>query len=215
MKQVKNKVMGLETTIFENDYHYKVKFVNKCIKIIRFSDNPKRVEAYKILVFKMMKDIVKKNICNFLNLLRNTYKKDMLPDRDELVASSYIIFDKCLEKFVLDKGYNFYFYYNKSLSRNFFRDYQKEVKSSKSVEVTESVFITNINFHNSQISDPVNLLEHFDFNELEIKICISRMNGQKTSEFLKENPKVLNGQYSRGLKRIKEVLTVFKNRGDI
>ena len=62
-----------------------------------------------------MKDIVKKNIANYLNLLNNTEAKDM-PDRDELVADCYIIFDKCLEKYIIKGNYNFYFYYNKSLS---------------------------------------------------------------------------------------------------
>jgi hypothetical protein len=41
------------------------------------------------------------------------------------------------------------------------------------------------------------------------------MAGQKTSEFLKENPEVTNGQYSRYLKRIKEVLQTSKEEGEI
>lgn len=208
--------MGLESMYFKADYHYKAKLVNKWIAIIRYSPNEKRVKAYKNLVFKMMKDIVKKNIANYLNLLNNTEVKDM-PDRDELVADCYIIFDKCLEKYIIKGNYNFYFYFNKSLSRNFYRDYQKELQRSNSrVEVSEALESVNKGFHDYREPDTTELLmTQLGFNELEIRICRSRMAGQKTSEFLEENPEITNGQYSRCLKRIKEVLQHSKEEGEI
>lgn len=208
--------MSLESMYFKADYHYKAKFVNKCIAIIRFSKNEKRVQAYKNLVFKMMKDIVKKNIANYLNLLTNTEMKDM-PDRDELVADCYIIFNKCLEKYVLNKTYNFYFYFNKSLSRNFYRDYQKELqRSNNHVEVSEALATVNKGFHDYRKPDNTELImSQLGFDELEKRICRSRMLGQKTSEFLKENPDVTNGQYSRCLKKIKEVLQQSQEREEI
>lgn len=208
--------MGLESMYFKADYHYRAKFVNKCISIIRYSKDERRVRAYKNLVFKMMKDIVKKNICNYLNLLQNTEMKDM-PDKDELIADCYIIFDKCLEKYVIKKNYNFYFYFNKSLSRNFYRDYQKEFqRSNNHVEVSEALESVNKGFHDYREPDTTELLmEHLGLDELEKRICRSRMLGQKTSEFLKENPEVTNGQYSRCLKRIKEVLQTSEEEGEI
>lgn len=209
--------MGLESVYFKKDYHYKAKFVNRCIAIIRFSKNEKRVRAYKNLVFKMMKDIVKKNISNYVNLLQNTERKDTLPERDELVADCFLIFDKCLEKYKLGKGYNFYFYFNKSLSRNFFRDYQKELqRNNNHVEVTEALETVNEGFHDTREPDTTELLMiHLGLDETEKRICRSRMLGQKTSEFLEENPDISNGLYSRCLKRIKEVLNEFKEKGEI
>lgn len=208
--------MGLESMYFKADYHYKAKLVNKWIAIIRYSPNEKRVKAYKNLVFKIMKDIVKKNIANYLNLLNNTEVKDM-PDRDELVADCYIIFDKCLEKYIIKGNYNFYFYFNKSLSRNFYRDYQKELQRSNGhVEISEALEAVNKGFHDYREPDTTELLmEHLGLDELEKRICRSRMLGQKTSEFLKENPEVTNGQYSRCLKKIKEVLTTSQEKGEI
>jgi hypothetical protein len=58
-------------------------------------------------------------------------------------------------------------------------------------------------------------MEQIGFDEFEKRICRSRMLGQKTSEFLEENPDVSNGQYSKGLKRIKEILTIQKEKGEI
>lgn len=208
--------MSLGSVYFKADYHYRADFVNRCIAIIRYSKDERRVRAYKNLVFKMMKDIVNKNICNQLNLLQNTEMKDM-PDKDELIADCYIIFDKCLEKYVIKKGYNFYFYFNKSLSRNFYRDYQKEFqRSNNHVEVSEALESVNKGFHDYREPDTTELLmTQLGFNELEIRICRSRMAGQKTSEFLEENPEITNGQYSRCLKRIKEVLQHSKEEGEI
>lgn len=208
--------MSLESVCFKRDYHYKAKFVNKCIAIIRFTKSEKRRRAYRNLVFKMMKDIVKKNIANYLNLLSSIDMKDTLPSRDELIADCYIIFDKCVEKYKLGKGYNFYFYFNKSLSRNFFRDYQKELQRSNSVEITEALATVNSGFHDYRQLDTTELLmTHLGLTELEMRICRSRMLGQKTSEFLAENEDVTNAQYSKCLKRIKEVLIEFQEEGEI
>lgn len=208
--------MSLESVYFKRDYHYKAKFVNKCIAIIRFTKSEKRRRAYHNLVFKMMKDIVKKNIANYLNLLSSIDMKDTLPSRDELIADCYIIFDKCVEKYKLGKGYNFYFYFNKSLSRNFFRDYQKELQRSNSVEITEALATVNSGFHDYRQLDTTELLmTHLGLTELEMRICLSRMLGQKTSEFLAENEDVTNAQYSKCLKRIKEVLIEFQEEGEI
>lgn len=208
--------MSLESRYFKKDYHYKAKFINKCIVIIKFSKKEKRVNAYKNLVFRMMKDIVKKNISNYLNLLQNTYRKDTLPERDELVSDCFIIFNKCLEKYIICKEYNFYFYFNKSLSRNFFRDYKKEIQRNNGVEITGALETVNHGFHINANPDTTELLmTQLRLSELEIRICKSRMIGQKTSEFLEENEDVTNSQYSKSLKRIKEILIIFKEKGEI
>lgn len=204
--------MSLESVFFQRDYHYKVGFVNKCIAIIRFAKSSERQEAYRNLVFKMMKDIVKKNIANYLNLLSFVIDKEMLPSRDELVADSYIIFDKCLEKYKIGKGYNFYFYFNKSLSRNFFRTYQREaLKRNNSVRITEAMETVNPGFHDHSQPDMTELLfKCLDFSELEQRICRSRLLGQKVCEFLANNSDVSEIQYSKALRRIKQVLTDMK-----
>lgn len=210
--------MSLESMYFKKDYHYKSRLVNKWIAIIRGAEkveNHKRARAFKNLVFKMMKDIVKKNICNYLNLLQNTERKDM-PERDELIADCYIIFDKCLSKFKIGKGFNFYFYFNKSLSRNFFRDYQKELNRNKKVEITEALENVNSGFHDNKEPDTTEVLMlNLGFSEIEMRICRSRVLGQKTSEFLEDNEDITPAQYSKGLKRVKEILIIYQEKGEI
>jgi len=41
------------------------------------------------------------------------------------------------------------------------------------------------------------------------------MLGQKTSEFLKENTDITNSQYSKSLKKIKEVIMMFQEKGEL
>ena len=208
--------MSLESTYFKVDFFYNAPLVEKYVKIIQTSKSPKRVRVFKNLVFMMMKDIVKKNIANYLNLLRNSGVED-LPERDELVADCYLIFDKCVYNFILGRGYNFYFYFNKSLSRNFFRDYQRETKHNNSTtEITVVMTIVNSSFHSSEERGSVDLLmDQLSFTDLEKRVCKSRISGQKTSEFLKSNPDITNSQYSRTLKVVKEKLNIAKENKDI
>ena len=208
--------MSLESTYFKVDFFYNAPLVEKYVKIIQTSKSPKRVRVFKNLVFMMMKDIVKKNIANYLNLLRNSGVKE-LPERDELVADCYLIFDKCVYNFILGRGYNFYFYFNKSLSRNFFRDYQRETKHNNSTtEITVVMTVVNSSFHSSEEKGSVDLLmDQLSFTDLEKRVCKSRIAGQKTSEFLKSNPDITNSQYSRALKVVKEKLNIVKENKDI
>lgn len=209
--------MTLERLYFERDYHYNPRLTNKCIAIIRFARDEKRVKAYKNLLFKMMKDIVLKNVGNYTNLLRGVeINPEDIPERDELIAECFIIFDKCVEKFAFGRGFNFYFYFNKALSRNFFREYQREKVKNRGVELSEAILTVVEDLHQKENPDLTEFMfERLEFTELEIKICNSRLLGQKTSEFLRDNPDVNNNQYSRSLKKIKEVLCELQTNGDI
>ena len=202
---------SLENTYFNKNYKYRVKFVNKCIKIIRYSDKLSRICSFKNLMFKMMKDVVKKNISNYINLLRNTDVKE-IPTRDELVSECYLVFDKCLYGFDLNGGFNFYFYFNKSLSRYFYKMYQKELfRSSNSVEVSEVMEVVNSGFHDKSEPDTIELLmSTLNFNEIDKRICRSKIMGKKTQEFLNENSDISKIEYSESMKKIKAILTKYK-----
>lgn len=203
--------MNLENKLFKHDFHYRIKFANKCLAIIKYSKNEKRVVAFKNLMFRMMKDIVRKNIHNYLNLLSSIGLKDEY-ERDELVSECYVIFDKCVKKYIINDKNNFYFYFNKSLSRNFYRKYQKEFQ--KKAEVTEITIENNRSFH-SELDITELLLDNLDFSPLEKKVCESRLLGQKVSEFLNNNPDISNMQYSKALRKIKEKLITLREKGEI
>ena len=208
--------MTLENLYFRKDFYYDAEQVERYIGIIQTSTSSKRVRAYKNLVFMMMKDIVKKNISNFLNLLRGIDSPD-IPDRDDLVTNCYITFDKCLEKYIVGRGYNFYFYFNKSLSRNFFREYQREMqRMNTSAEVTEAMSYVSKEMRVGAVHSSVDfIMENLQFTPLEKKICHSKMSGQRASDFLKMNPEVTNSQYSRALKSVKNKLLLAKENNEI
>lgn len=208
--------MTLENLYFRKDFYYDAEQVEKYIGIIQTSTSSKRVRAYKNLIFMMMKDIVKKNISNFLNLLRGIDSPD-IPERGDLVTNCYITFDKCLEKYIVGRGYNFYFYFNKSLSRNFFREYQREMqRMNASAEVTEAMFYVSKEMRVDAVHSSVDfVMDNLQFTPLEKKICHSKMSGQRASDFLKMNPKVTNSQYSRALESVKNKLLLAKENNEI
>ena len=214
--------MGLESKYFKHNFYYDNARVERFIEIIKSpNSSPQRQQAFKNVVFKMMKDVVKKNMRNYLNLLTNgtSIEKEEIPTEDELVADCYIIFDKCLTKYKLGAGYNFYFYFNKSMSRCFYRSWTKEmVRDNSSIEIGEALETVNARFHTSadHTSNSMNLLlSTFDFNPLELRVIKSRLAGQKTGEFLKANTDVTHNQYSAALKSIKERIQGFRDLGEI
>lgn len=214
--------MGLESKYFKHDFYYDNARVERFIAIIKDPASPStRQQAFKNVVFKMMKDVVKKNMRNYLNLLSNgtSIPQDEIPTEDELVADCYLIFDKCLTKYKLGYGYNFYFYFNKSMSRCFYRAWTKEMsRDNSSVEIGEALETVNARFHTSadSTSNSMNLLlDSFGFSPLERRVIKSRLAGQKTGEFLRANTDVTHNQYSQALKSVKAVLKEFKESGEI
>lgn len=214
--------MGLESKYFKHDFYYDNARVERFIGIIKDPESPsRRQQAFKNVVFKMMKDVVKKNMRNYLNLLTNgtSIPQDEIPTEDELVADCYLIFDKCLTKYKLGCGYNFYFYFNKSMSRCFYRAWTKEMsRDNSSVEIGEALETVNARFHTSadSTSNSMNLLlDSLGVNSLERRVIKSRLAGQKTGEFLKANTDVTHNQYSQALKNVKVLLKKFKDSGEI
>ena len=102
-------------------------------------------------------------------------------------------------------GHNFYFYFNKSLSRNFFRNYQKLVKQKNTVfELTDAIEAINEEMRVAHNHVSIELvMEQLEMNELEKRICRSKLNGQKSAEFFKENEDVSQFEYSQALKSVK------------
>ena len=194
--------------IFQLSFYYSNARVNRFIEIIQTTDNERRKVAFKVLVFKMMKDIVNKNIANYLNLITNTNLEENPPSWEECLSDCYIIFNNCIDVFKV--GYNFYFYYNKSLSRNFYRNYQRLIRQRNTMfELTDVIQVMNENMHitHNHVSMEF-LMEQLEFNELEKRISYSRLNGEKSFEFLEKNNDISKSEYSQTLKSIKRKIKV-------
>lgn len=205
--------MGLEEQIFNKEFKFKVKFINTCILRIRYGHRKERtIRGYKMYIFKMMHTIVIKNIRNFENLIRATSCKE-IPTRDEIFTDCYIMFDKCIYKFKVSPKNNFYFYFNKSLSRKFYKDYRKELLSP-SVELSDAMSVVHPKLRDSRLPDIMSVLfDNLNFSEIERRIVISRLNGQRISEFLRENVDVTSVEYSESLKRIKHLIVLLRENG--
>ena len=203
----------LEQTYFKREFYYNKKLVEHFIYIIQNSEG-KRAAVFKNLVFKMMKDIVIKNVNNYLNLLSAT-SIAQLPERDEVISDCYIIFDKCVDGYKVNNGYNFYFYFNKSLSRNFFRNYIKEQKRGNSHMLIDEEMTYDLNFRVRPVSNTVEILvEHlgFKFNEQERRLIKSKIDKQTMTEFLKENPDMTRTQYLQMVEEIQERIQELKEK---
>lgn len=205
---------SLEHRIFKKDFLYRQKFINTCIMRIKYGHRSERtIRGYKMYIFKMMHDIVKKNICNYINLLTNGTECREIPNHDDVLADVYIMFDKCLEKFKVKKGNKFYYYFNKSLSRNFYREYQKTQKQT-AVELTDAMEVVHPNLQYKADNYSVDVvMDNLGFNDIEKRIVYSRMRGQKITEFLKENKDITNNQYSNALKKMKNLITNAQESG--
>lgn len=202
--------MGLESTLFKREYKYDKRFINVCIMRIRFGKrNLITQNGYKMYIFKMMQDIVKKNVCNYINLLEGIGCIE-IPDRDEVIADCFVMLYKCISKFRISPKNSFYFYFNKSLSRNFYRAYQKEVRNS-GVELTDAIATMHPNLRTNGDFDTIEtLMDSLYFDAIDKRITRSRLLGQRTSEFLKKNKDITVNQYSKSLKKIKEIINFYK-----
>lgn len=203
--------VSVENKIFRKNFKYRQKFINVCILRIKYGHRSERtIRGYKTYVFKMMHDIVRKNICNYTNLLTNGTSIREIPTHDDILADVYLMFDKCLDKYQVRKGNKFYFYFNKSLSRNFFREYQKIQKQS-AVDLSSGIEIMHPHLRYESNNYDVELLMHnLHFTETEKRIVRSRMLGQCVTEFLKENKDISKIQYSTALKKMKSDIRNFQ-----
>jgi len=193
------------------EYKYKRKFINACILRIRFGGrDEKTVRGFKTYIFKAMKGIVDKNIYNYLNLLNGSPCRE-LPEYNEVLSECWIIFDKCLSKYKVTKYNNFYFYFNKALSRNFFRCYNKEINFPSSELTDEMSVVHPALSHNPHLDTEEVLFDNLRFSKLEKRICRSRMKGERISEFLKKNKRVTAKQYNAALLNIKRIILEAKS----
>lgn len=202
--------MDLQQRLFSRKkFYFKKKFLNICILRIRYGHrNERTINGYKLYIFKMMQNVVNKNIYNYIRLLNSTSISE-IPSKDELITECYIIMDRCILKFKIGNKNLFYYYYNKSLSRNFYRKYQKILKEKK-VELTTELIVVHPKLRdNSEIYTVELLMSSLRFDDIEKKICRSRLRGQRTSDFLKEN-NITNSKYMHSLAHIKNMIRYYK-----
>jgi hypothetical protein len=209
--------MELIDEIFGKEFIYNKKLVNKMVTIIRYDKRPERVDKYKLLLFKMLKTLVLKNVRNYFNLCKNAEHRIFEQmDEGEYIAESYIVFQNCLEKYTLNATYDFYFYFNKALSQHFYAFYRREGLMGN-YELTDGIAVHS---DHVRVEQPVEcsmqmLMENLGFTNLEKRILFAKMNKELSRPaFLKKNPDITPEMYKEAMASIQQKGQILKGETD-
>lgn len=191
---------------------YNVKAVNRLVLIIQKTTNKALTDKSKLELFNYLTKAVDKNVNNYLLLARNSGMGEGY-EVDELVIELFLIMNKCIEKYVVNKKNNFYFYFNKSASRTLFSLYEKELKKSADTIRLDG---DRLNYKTEiQHSVDTMLLDFLDLTENEKLICMSKINEQRREDFLLENLEITNNAYHLCMKSIKTKLKKLKEQNEL
>lgn len=171
----------------------------------------------KLELFNLMSKVVTKNINNYSNLAFNSPVTERCNSRDEMQAESWILLENCIKNFKVNSSYCFYFYYNKSLSRTFYKMF---IKTKQNLDKFNDYIIDKKNtkskstLGNSNMSMEI-IIEVLNLNENEEKILRSRLKKEKKSEFLNKNPEITSGKYYLNLRNLKEKIKKLEENGQL
>lgn len=203
-------MLDFSENFFNVGFVYNAKIVNKVIAFIKFSKSERRRQAFSVLLFKMMHNVVKKNISNYRNLAFKS-SNSYVPEFNELVSDCYIIMMNCVKGYKISKRHNFYFYYNKALSRNFFRDFKRELKHGDgSVMTNDDALKNNTDYSSTCNIDTIDIIfKNYNLTPIEIRLCYHKMEGKKVSDFVEQNGITIS-TYNKILKSIRNKIKDIK-----
>lgn len=186
------------------------------IKIIRLleSSNPNsaKIPKLKYQIFCMMKNLVVKNINNYLKYSRNSSVADLSFNSHEMESEAFLILDKCIEKFNIK--YDFYFFYNKALSRNFYRMFDKTDRDNTKDIDFRQVNKRKLDNNFSKIELKVDLF-NIGLGELEIIVLESKLAGETKEMFIYNNPDFPMSKYYDSLQNLKKILKTLQEDGEL
>jgi hypothetical protein len=191
------------------------------LKLNEFAKKDKKINNLKWDVFYMMKKIILKNINNYQKLCRNSPLGSNFNCNDELESECFLVFENCIYKFNSNDGKNdFYFYFNKSLSRCLYKIFLRNIKDLDIVSSASSFLdFSNEDSHvfdkflkNSQNELSIDfIVSNFNLDEDCISIILSKLKGERMSEFIKDNENINQRIYDKNLKKIKKQFFNEKN----
>lgn len=205
--------------IFKNyEPKFNRKLVNKLVLIIKKGDDSPVTDKAKLELFKMMKKIVVKNVRNYLNLAYNSYVTEDCLEEDEMYSEAYIVLIKCIENYKVSKKNCFYFYFNKSISRNFYRMFDKEIRKFDGLkgykDVTKSTSKQQDIFRDDIYSVEF-VSEILDLDEFDKKVLKSKLAFEKKDDFIVNNEDATVSKYYVSMRKIKEQVSKLVEDGDI
>ena len=169
------------------------------------------------LVFFMMKKLIVKNIMNYLKIADNSPVTDNCMGKMEMQAEAYIILDKCISNFDIKASSDFYYYYNKSLARNFYRMFDREYRRNNkhSDYSTHAKIVKQSSTNHDNNYDVDFIISQLGLSEIEKRVVNSKLIRETKDNFLSNNPDINSTKYHNALKVVKKILINMKEDGAI
>lgn len=195
---------------------YNRNLANKLVLTIQRSKNKRIVDEFKIDLYKLMKKIVVKNVKNYKKLSFNSSVTDDCHEEEEMYAEAFIVMMKCIEKYKVSKKNCFYFYFNKSLSRTFYRMFSKEVRDDERFgDFSQFYQMIFPGVSDNEIYSIDLVIQSLKLNELDLKILKSKIEYEKKEDFLDKNPQINSNTYYNSIKKIKEQILILIDNGEL
>lgn len=191
------------------------KLANKYVLIIKKGNN---CDEAKLDLYKLMKKVIVKNVKNYVKLARNSSVTEECLDEAEMYGEAFIVLMKCTDKFKVAKGNCFYFYFNKSLSRNFYRMFDKEVRKLEGYKGYKSQAtnaVQNRDVFKDDIYSVKFVSDALDLDGFDRKVLESKLQFQKKDDFIVSNKDATISRYYASIRKIKSQVQILKDNGDI
>ena len=92
------------------------------------------------------------------------------------------------------------------MGRKFYKNYQKEINIPSTELSDEMSAVLPVLQDKKNIDGVELLLYNLGIKSLERRICLSRIKGERGTEFLRRNKRVTQKQYNDALKRVRDLL---------
>lgn len=204
---------SFENAVFGRRIPYVPKIVDRMIwsiKSCKYCDE--RNVRLEYLIFRMMHKVVVKNIQNYQNLMCNSRRTEILPERDDLISDCYLLLNKSIANFKAGRGYDFYFYFNKVLSRHFFRLYQKALQSTElEYECGDALQMVAPSLREDKEPYDIDfVIESCKLTEMERIVCDCKLSGITYKEFLANHPEISFATLNKTIASLKKKLQILK-----
>jgi len=204
--------------IFDKDEpKFNRKLANRYLLVIKRGQG-RQSEQAKLALYRLMKKVIVKNVNNYSSLSRNSPVTEFCLDETEMYSEAYLVMVKCVDKFKVNKKNCFYFYFNKSLSRNFYRMFDKEIRKFegyKGYSGDKKQADKSVDFFKDGIYSVEFVAENLDLDEFDKLVLKSKMEYQKKDDFIVNTEGATIGKYYASIRKIKKQVQKLKDNGDI
>lgn len=205
--------------LFCREYKHSPRIVNVMIRAIKRGVYNEASEArIRCLIFRMMKVVIMKNCNNYLRLMKNTTRRELTPEMSELITDCFDVMYTCIKNYNACGQFDFYFYFNKALSRYFFKRYQTCLATQeRAVEIGDVMMAVDRKFIDSQRTNMELdlLLELIDIKGFDREVVMVKISGEKIDDFIARHPDKTKADFSRSMTRIKKIVTRLRDRGEL